>query len=184
MISWSREAITPSVISTNSSAQWLSARTKRVPEYQSQLRHLFALLAQLQEGGLARCRLHELRDPVKHSLVLLCDVDVGVCLNIVGRSARDHVVARQRGSVVARDAIVVLLLGRRGCCGCCLCLGLKLTVLRYMVMRLLVVRLGPLTLVLLLVREDMLHLLLRLVVSRGVEVIRGVERWETFAGDG
>jgi hypothetical protein len=47
-----------------------------------------------------------------------------------------------------------------------------------------VVTLGPLARVLLLVREDMLHLLLRLVVSRGVEVIRGVERWETFAGDG
>jgi hypothetical protein len=95
-------------------------------------------------------------------------------LNVVGRPARsDHVVARQSGAVVARDAIVVLLLGRHGCCGGCLCLRLslrlrllrlELTVLAYMVVRLLVMTLGPLARVLLLVREDMLHLSLILVV--------------------
>jgi hypothetical protein len=47
-------------------------------------------------------------------------------------------------------------------------LCLKLTVLAYMVVRLLVVTLGPLARVLLLVREDMLHLLLILAVVRDV----------------
>jgi hypothetical protein len=145
-----------------------------MPEYQGQLRDLFALLAQLQQRRFARHRLHELRDPVQNALIFLRHANVCVRLNVVGRPARsDHVVARQSGAVVARDAIVVLLLGRHGCCGGCLCLRLslrlrllrlELTVLAYMVVRLLVMTLGPLARVLLLVREDMLHLSLILVV--------------------
>jgi hypothetical protein len=50
-------------------------------------------------------------------------------------------------------------------------------------MRLLVVRLGPLALVLLLVREDMLHLLLGLVVWRCVGVVRVIGEWGTLPGD-
>jgi hypothetical protein len=53
----------------------------------------------------------------------------------------------------------------------CLCLYLKLSVLAYMMMRLLVVALGPLARVLLLVREDVLHLLLLLVVCLGWAVL-------------
>jgi hypothetical protein len=69
----------------------------------------------------------------------------------------------------------VLLLGRGGGCGgclsLCLCLRLRLrlclelTMLGYMMVWLLVVSLGPLARILLLVREDMLHLLLILAGS-------------------
>lgn len=150
----------------------LRSHTKRVPEYQCKLRHLFSLLAQLQESGLACQWLHQLRNPVQDALVLLRHADFCVRLHIVGWAAgRDDVVARKSGAIVpgGGDAVVVLLLG----CGCggrgCLCLGLRLclelAVLAYMVMRLLVVTLRPLAWVLLLlVREDMLHLLLIPVV--------------------
>jgi hypothetical protein len=157
-----------------------------MPKDQRQLRHLLSLLAQLQKGRFAGHRFHELRDPIQDALVFFCHANVCVRLDIVGRSARrNHVVARYGGAIVARDAIVVLLLGRRGCSSGCLSLGLrlrlclKLTMLRYMMMWLLVVGLGPLALILLLVREDMLHLLLRLVVFRD---LRGVRVWRKKLG--
>jgi hypothetical protein len=118
-----------------------------------------------------------LRDPVKNALVLVRHADVCVRLDVVGRPTRRyHVVAWYRGAIVARDAIVVLLLSRRGCSSGRLCLRLrlrlclKLTVLAYMVVLLLVMTLGPLARVLLLVREDMLHLSLILVVILEREV--------------
>lgn len=145
-----------------------------MPQDQSQLRHLFALLAQFQEGRLACGRLHELCDPVQNALVLLRHADVGVRLDVVGGPARYHVVVRHGSAVIARDAIVVLLLRGLCCDGGSLSLSLHLTLLclclklamllGYMVVRLLMVTLRPLSRVLLLlVREDMLHWLLILI---------------------
>src|SRR4051812_6905238 len=107
--------MTPVLFSLYSTISYHMPRTKRVPQYQGQLWHLFALLAQLQESRFAGTRLHELRDPVENAFVLFRHADVGVGLNIVGRSARDHVVIdRQTCAIVARDTIVVVLLRRLG----------------------------------------------------------------------
>lgn len=144
-----------------------------MPEYQSKLWYLFALLAQLQQGRFACSRLHELRDPVKHTPVLLSHANLGVRLYVVRGAAGHDAVAGDSCSVVARDTLVVLLLGLCGGGGGGgslrlslrlrgLRLRLKLAMLSYMVVGVLMVTLRPLARVvlrLLLLREVVLHLL-------------------------
>jgi hypothetical protein len=152
-----------------------------VPENQCQFWYLFSLLAQLKEGRLAGGRLHQLRDPVEDAPVLLRHPNIGVRLDVVGRTAWNDSIALDRRPVVARDPVVVLLLGLGGSGrrGRCLSLrlslrglGLELSVLGYMVIGMLVVALRPLTRVLLLlVREEMLHLLLIRLRSRTSRIV-------------
>ena len=154
-----------------------------MPEDQSQLGHLLALLAQLQQGRLARCGLHKLRNPVEHAPVLLRHADIRVGLHVVRRAARHDAIAGDSCSIVARDPLVVLLLGLCGSSGggggLCLSLrlhrlSLQLTVLGYMVVGVLVVALRPLArIVLLRLREEVLHLLHLLLRRRGWVRCRG-----------
>jgi hypothetical protein len=130
-----------------------------MPQDQSQLWHLLALLAELKQGGLACCWLHKLRNPIEHTPVLLRHANLRVRLQIVRGTARHDAVAGDSCPIVARDPLVVLLLRlrlrlRR------LSLRLELTVLAYLVIGVLVVALRPLArVVLLLLREEVLHLL-------------------------
>jgi hypothetical protein len=152
-----------------------------MPENQCQLWDLLPLLAKLKEGRFAGGRLHQLRDPVEDAPVLLRHADIGVRLDVVGRTARDDAVALDRCPVVARDPVVVLLLGLGGSGGrggrlslrlSLRSLSLKLSVLGYMMIGVLVVALRPLTRVLLLlVREEVLHLLLIRLRSRTSRVV-------------
>jgi hypothetical protein len=142
-----------------------------MPQDQSQLWHLLALLAELKQGGLACCWLHKLRNPIEHAPVLLCHANLGVGLQVVRGTSRHNAITGDGCSIIARDPLVVLLLGLRGgSCGSgslclslrlrCLSLRLELTVLAYMVIGMLVVALRPLArVVLLLLREEVLHLL-------------------------
>jgi hypothetical protein len=146
-----------------------------MPQDQSQLWHLLALLAELKQGGLACCWLHKLRNPIEHTPVLLRHANLRVRLQIVRGTARHDAVAGDSCPIVARDPLVVLLLGlcsgSGGGGGLCLSLRLRLrlrrlslrlelTVLAYMVIGVLVVALRPLArVVLLLLREEVLHLL-------------------------
>ena len=154
-----------------------------MPEDQSQLGHLLALLAQFQQGRLARCGLHKLRNPIEHAPVLLCHAHLRVGLHVVRRAARHDAVAGDSRSIVARDPLVVLLLGLCGSSGggggLCLHLrlrrlSLQLTVLGYMVIGVLVVALRPLArIVLLRLREEVLHLLHLMLRRRGWVRCRG-----------
>ena len=67
--------------------------TKRMPENQSQLRYLLALLAQLQESCFASAWLHELCYPLEDASVLFRHADIG-SLDVVCRTARNDVIAR------------------------------------------------------------------------------------------
>lgn len=156
-----------------------------MPQDQSELWYLLALLAELKQGRLPCCWLHKLRDPVEHAPVLLCHADLCIRLQIVRGTSRDDAIARDSCSVVTRDPLVVLLLGLRsgGSSGSSLCLSLRLrlrrlslrlelTVLAYMVTRVLMMTLRPLARVmLLLLREEVLHLL---HLSRGCRFGLGV----------
>jgi hypothetical protein len=155
-----------------------------MPEDQSQLGHLLALLAQLQQGRLARCGLHKLRNPVEHAPVLFRHADIRVGLHVVRRAARHDAIAGDSCSIVARDPLVVLLLGLCGSSsgggGLCLRLHLRrlslhLTVLGYMVIGVLVVALRPLARIVLLrlLREEVLHLLHWSLRRRGWVTCRG-----------
>lgn len=145
-----------------------------MPQDQSKLWDLLALLAELKQGGLACRWLHKLRDPIEHTPILLRHANLGVRLQIIRGTSRDDAIARDSGPAVARDPLVVLLLGLRSGGGgggslclslrlrlCRLSLRLELTVLAYMVIGVLVVALRPLArVVLLLLREEvLLHLL-------------------------
>ena len=142
-----------------------------MPENQGKLGHLLALLAQLQQSRLARGWLHELRNPIEYAPVLFRHADLGVGLHVVRGAAGYDAVAGDSCPIVARDPLVVLLLGLRGGSGGSgslrlslrrlrLGLRLELTVLGYMVVWVLVVALRPLArVVLLLLREEVLHLL-------------------------
>jgi hypothetical protein len=139
-----------------------------VPENEGKFWHLLPLLAKLEKRRLSRVRLHELSDPVQDAPVLLRQARVTIALEIVRRSTWDDAAARHAAAVISRDAIVVLLLcgrllGSLGRLRLRLNLGLrllrlKLSMLGYMVIRMLVVSLRPLARVLLLVCEDVLHL--------------------------
>jgi hypothetical protein len=137
-----------------------------VPQDQSQLRNLLSLLAQLQESSLTGSRLHKLGYPLEDAPVLLGHANISG-LDVVRRSARHDVVARHGRAVVGRKLLVVSLLGSLlgslsldvRCLRLCLRLRLELTVLGYMVLRLLMMALPPLARVLLLMGEEMLHLL-------------------------
>lgn len=148
-----------------------------MPEDERQLRDLLSLLAKLEQRRLPCVRLHELGDPLKYTTVFLRHPSFTTALKVVCRSARNEAASRHGGSVVARDALVVLLLScsRGGCGGLRLRLSLglclKLAVLGYMVIRVLVVSPGPLARVLLLVREDVLHL--SLLFHKAVAVVEG-----------
>ena len=150
-----------------------------MPKDQRQLWDLLSLLAKLEEGRLAGGRLHQLRDPVEDAPVLLRHPDIGVRLEVVGRAAWDDAIALDRRPVVARDPVVVLLLGLGGSGGGSGSLSLRLRSLRlelsmlgYMVVGVLVVALRPLTRVLLLlVREEVLHLLLSRLRSRTSRIV-------------
>jgi hypothetical protein len=154
-----------------------------MPQDQGKLRHLLALLAQLEEGGLARVRLHELRNPLQDALVLLRhDGLVVVALDVVGWSPWDDASTRNRIAVVARHAREVLLLcGRRGDRS-----SLRLRLMRlelallvaYMVGRVLLVVLRPLARVLLLVWIDVLHLQAIGPRCRGIVFGRIVGGWK------
>jgi hypothetical protein len=102
-----------------------------VPENEGKFWHLLPLLAKLEKRRLSRVRLHELSDPVQDAIVVLL-----LCGRLLGSLGR----LRLR-----------LNLGLR-------LLRLKLSMLGYMVIRMLVVSLRPLARVLLLVCEDVLHL--------------------------
>lgn len=120
-----------------------------MPEDQGKLGHLLPLLAQLQKRRLPRVRLHQLGNPLQHAPVLLGHANLAVALKVICRSSRDDAAAGHGCTVVARDAIVVLLLslgcGLRGGSGLRLSLSLRLrlelTVLGYMVILVLVVAL-------------------------------------------
>jgi hypothetical protein len=154
-----------------------------VPKNQCQLWDLLPLLAQLKEGRLAGSRLHQLRDPVEDAPVLIRHANLGVRLDIVCGAARDNAVALNRRPIVARNPVVVLLLGLGGGGGGSgglslrlslrgLCLSLQLTVLGYMMVGVLVVALRPLAgVLLLLVREEVLHWLLIRVRLRASRVV-------------
>lgn len=153
-----------------------------MPENQSQLGYLLPLLAQLQKRGLPSSRLHELGYPFQNAPVLIRHADIG-CLDVVGRSSGNGVVSGQRGAIVGRKLLVVLAL--RSCLnGLSLLLGVQLGSLRlmlsmlgYVMLRLLVVALTPLA-VLLLMREEMLHWLRVVAVSR---VLRGIGEMKSVA---
>jgi hypothetical protein len=142
-----------------------------VPQNQSKLRYLLALLAELKQGGLACCWLHKLRNPVQYAPVLLCHANLGVRLQVVRGTSRHNAVTGHGRPIIARDPLVVLLLGLRGGGSGSgslslslrlsrLRLRLELTVLGYMMVGMLVVALRPLArVVLLLLREEVLHLL-------------------------
>ena len=145
-----------------------------MPQNQGKLRHLLALLAQLEEGGLARVGLHKLRNPLQDALVLLRHDGLAVALDIVCRSTWNDAAARYRVAVVvASHARKVLLLRcsrrRRSSLRLGLLrLELGLLLVGYMVGRvLLVLVLRPLARVLLLVRVDVLHLQAIVLRCRG-----------------
>lgn len=146
--------------------------TKGMPQNQGKLRHLLALLGQLQESSLARVGLHKLRNPLQDALVLLRHDSLVVALDVVGRSARNYAGTWDRGAIVGGHAIEVLLLcgsgGDSGGLGLRL-MGLQLALLvNYMVsLVLLLVVLRPVTRVLLLVLVDVLHLRAMGVRDRG-----------------
>ena len=175
--------MTPRVVSIQSHARSYNSRTERVPENQSQLRNLFSLLTQFQESRFTRGRLHELSYPLQNAPVLLRHADIRVGLHVVRRAARHDAIAGDSCSIVARDPLVVLLLGLCGSSsgggGLCLSLrlhrlSLQLTVLGYMVVGVLVVALRPLArIVLLRLREEVLHLLHLLLRRRGWVRCRG-----------
>jgi len=164
--------MTPGVVSIPSHFRQHNTRTERVPEDQSQLRNLFSLLAQFQKSSLTRGRLHELGYPLQDAPVLLRHSDVGG-LDVVRGAAGDGVVAGKGGAIAGGELLVVLSLGSRlNGLGLLLLsvqlggLGLVLSVLAYMVLRLLVMAMGLslsgpvavlLLLLLLLLREEMLH---------------------------
>jgi hypothetical protein len=132
-----------------------------MPENQSQLWDLLALLAQFQKRGLASGRLHKLGYPFQDAPIFVRHANVS-CLDVVCWSPGNSVVARQACAIVGRKLLVVLALrSRLDSLG--LLLGMQLGSLRLMLsmlgdvmLRLLVVALTPLA-VLLLMREEMLH---------------------------
>ena len=133
-----------------------------MPQDQGKLWHLLTLLRQLQECGLARIGLHELRNPFQNALVLLRHDSLIVALDVVGWPTRNYARAWDRGAIVGGHAVEVLLLcgsgGHSGGLGLCLmCLQLALLV-NYMVGLVLLVVLRPVARVLLLVLVNVLHL--------------------------
>lgn len=143
-----------------------------MPQDQGELWHLLALLAQLEEGRLARVGLHELRNPLQDALVLLRHDGLAIALNIVRRSTWNDATARHRVAVVASHAREVLLLrGSRSDRSSLrlrlMRLELSLLLVGYMVGRVLLVVLRPLAGVLLLVRVDVLHLQAIVLRCRG-----------------
>ncbi len=99
--------------------------TKRVPQDQGQLRHLFALLAELEQGRLSGAAVHELGDPAQDAAILVADA-------VLQRGRRRSLAAVavqvvRQDVVVGRDAVIVMLLRERGRgrCGLGLSVGLR-----------------------------------------------------------
>ena len=84
-------------------------RTERVPQDQSQLGNLLALLAQLQQSSLASVLVQEVGDVLQGAPVLLGNVQRGVRAMSLGQGAN--------AVVGASETIVVLLLGDGSSCG-------------------------------------------------------------------
>ncbi len=82
-----------------------------MPQYKSQLGHLLALLAQLEEGGLARVLTEQVGDVAQGAAVVLRDILEPGLLDVGG--SRD---SHAGGGIVVRvgQSVVVLLLGREG----------------------------------------------------------------------
>src|SRR3569833_641457 len=121
MISWIRDVMTPvgqpSMSAPRHSCRRRSyetrrrargrKRTKRVPQDQCQLGDLLSLLAELEEGGLARVLVEQVGDVAHGAAVVFRD---GLQVAILGVGGGQGA----GGIVRARDAAIVLLLGSRG----------------------------------------------------------------------
>lgn len=106
-----------------------------MPQNQSQLGHLLALLAQLQKSALPRVRIHHLRNPLQHPSVLVTDsahsssFTHAIALSLPTQATLSvvivHAAARELlhvGAGVGCNAAIVLLLCLGGSGGGCLCL--------------------------------------------------------------
>ena len=140
MISCKRDVMTP--VSKDSQPGTLSHHThtpqhhtKRMPQYQRQLRHLLPLLAQLQQRRLARIRIQHLRNPLQHPPIVLADLSgpakdtirpmiqpVAISATAQSTAALVHATAIViRVAILPRHApvMLLLLLLRRGVGSCC-----------------------------------------------------------------
>lgn len=162
-------------IHRNDLLQQAGHHSEAVPEHQSQLWHLLALLAQLHQGAFASIGIHEFRDPLQHLPVffrhglfrprrpLLHESgEASAVAGVVARvlSVACGILSMRRGMIlIARsDAIVMLVLGSGRGYGGRLSLGLLLS-MAYALVGLRLARMLPgrlLMAVLLLVGEDVL----------------------------
>lgn len=136
MISWRRAVITPA------GCRWLVAvgkatprydpgeHTKRVPDNQSQLRDLLALLAELHERGFTTGGIQEFRHPDEDLAILLADATVhdrdSICETLsIHAGDAPSTLRRVRGAVATHSKAAIVLLLRGSSSGLNLCLLLS-----------------------------------------------------------